>query len=106
MAPAVRAVLCVPDGELPTSKARAMLPAQVPHSDAAFNAGRSALLVEALSRCPEMLLAATEDRLHQDLRAPAMPQSDRARLPVRSARWSGCMGLLRANPAEVPESPL
>jgi len=85
VAPAVRAVLCVPDGELPTSKARAMLPAQVPHSDAAFNAGRSALLVEALSRCPEMLLAATEDRLHQDLRAPAMPQSALLLRAVRAA---------------------
>ena len=83
--PAVRAVLCVPDGELPTSKARAMLPAQVPHSDAAFNAGRSALLVGALSRCPEMLLAATEDRLHQDLRAPAMPQSAVLLRAIRAA---------------------
>ncbi|HEX2808094.1 MAG TPA: homoserine kinase, partial [Kineosporiaceae bacterium] len=46
-----------------------------PHEDAAFNAGRAALLVEAMSRRPEMLLAATEDRLHQDLRAPAMPQT-------------------------------
>jgi homoserine kinase len=33
------------------------------------------LLVEAISRRPEMLMAATEDRLHQDLRAPAMPQT-------------------------------
>jgi homoserine kinase len=73
--PRVRAVLCIPEGELATSKARAMLPAQVPHEDAAFNAGRAALLVEAMSRRPEMLLAATEDRLHQDLRAPAMPQT-------------------------------
>jgi len=73
--PRVRAVLCVPDGELATSKARAMLPAQVPHGDAAFNAGRAALLVEALSRRPEMLLAGTQDRLHQELRAPAMPQT-------------------------------
>jgi homoserine kinase len=73
--PRVRAVLCIPESELATSKARAMLPARVPHEDAAFNAGRAALLVEAMSRRPEMLLAATEDRLHQDLRAPAMPQT-------------------------------
>ena len=37
--------------------------------------GRAALLVEALTRRPELLLAATEDRLHQEYRAPAMPQS-------------------------------
>jgi homoserine kinase len=85
LAPQVRAVLCVPDAELATSKARAMLPAQVPHGDAAFNAGRAALLVEALSRCPEMLMAATQDRLHQDLRAPAMPASARLLQAIRAA---------------------
>ena len=50
-----------------------MLPASVPHRDAAFTAGRAALLVEALGRRPELLLAATEDRLHQAQRAAAMP---------------------------------
>jgi homoserine kinase len=83
--PRVAAVLCVPDGELATSKARAMLPAQVPHRDAAFNAGRAALLVEALSRHPDLLMAATEDRLHQDLRAPAMPRTATLLAAVRRA---------------------
>lgn len=82
--PRIRAVVCVPDGELPTSRARAMLPAHVPHADAAFNAGRSALLVEAMSRRPEVLLAATEDRLHQSLRAPAMPDTHRLLRAVRA----------------------
>jgi len=85
VAPGVQVVVCVPDGELATSRARAMLPAQVPHGDAAFNAGRSALLVEALSRCPAVLMAATEDRLHQDLRAPAMPATARLLRAVRDA---------------------
>jgi homoserine kinase len=82
--PRIQAVLCVPDGELPTSRARAMLPAHVPHADAAFNAGRSALLVEAMSRRPDVLLAATEDRLHQALRAPAMPDTHRLLGAVRA----------------------
>ena len=56
-----------------TSTARAALPAGVPHADAAFNAGRSALLVHALSRAPDLLFPATEDRLHQGYRAEAMP---------------------------------
>ncbi len=73
VAPSVRAVVCVPDAELATSTARAMLPQLVPHADAAFNAARSALLVHALTRRPDLLFAATEDRLHQDQRAPAMP---------------------------------
>jgi homoserine kinase len=68
-------VICVPDVELATSDARAMLPAAVPHADAAFNAARSAMLVQALIRQPELLLEATRDRLHQAQRAPAMPQT-------------------------------
>ncbi|MFD7920046.1 homoserine kinase [Streptomyces sp. NPDC059740] len=68
-------VVFVPDRPVLTETARGLLPRTVPHSDAAANAGRAALLVEALSRRPELLLAATEDRLHQDYRAPAMPES-------------------------------
>jgi homoserine kinase len=56
-----------------TEAARGLLPARVPHADAARNAGRAALLVAALTACPGALLDATEDRLHQDYRAPAMP---------------------------------
>jgi homoserine kinase len=56
-----------------TGVARGLLPARVPHADAARNAGRAALLVAALTACPEALLDATEDRLHQDYRAQAMP---------------------------------
>lgn len=73
--PRVRVVACVPQEALPTSAARAMLPATVPHGDAAFTASRAALLVEALTRRPELLLAATEERLHQAQRGPAMPAS-------------------------------
>ncbi len=83
--PRVRVVVCVPDGEFATSRARAMLPASVPHGDAAFNAGRSALLVEALSRRPDLLLPATEDRLHQEQRADAMPHTWALLRAVRTA---------------------
>jgi homoserine kinase len=69
----VRLVVCVPDADLPTSAARAMLPAAVPHGDAAFTAARAALLVEALTRRPQLLLEATRERLHQAQRGPAMP---------------------------------
>lgn len=68
-------VLCVPDVELSTARARAMLPLHVTHGDAAHTAGRAALLVEAVTRRPDLLLAATEDRLHQEQRAAAMPAS-------------------------------
>lgn len=70
-------VVAVPDYEVPTRLARSLLPAQVPHHDAAVNAGRTALLVEAMTRRPELLLPATEDRLHQPYRSAAMRPSAR-----------------------------
>ena len=73
--PLVTPVLFVPPGQLATTRARKLLPDVVPHADAAANAGRAALLVEALTRRPELLLDATEDRLHQSYRAPAMKRS-------------------------------
>lgn len=68
-------VVFVPGSPMSTDAARGLLPRTVPHVDAAFNAGRAALLVEAVTRSPELLLAATEDRLHQEYRAPAMTES-------------------------------
>lgn len=68
-------VVFVPGKPVLTETARGLLPRTVPHVDAATNAGRAALLVEALTRRPELLLPATEDRLHQEYRAPAMPES-------------------------------
>jgi homoserine kinase len=68
-------VVFIPSIELPTVRARALLPATVPHADAAANAARAGLLVAAMTSDPSLLLAATEDRLHQDYRRPAMPLS-------------------------------
>ncbi len=73
--PRVRPVVLVPDTRLATERARGLLPETVSHADAAANAGRAALLVAALTAAPELLLDATEDRLHQSYRAPAMPES-------------------------------
>lgn len=71
----IEPVVLVPSTEVATRTARAALPATVPHTDAAFTAGRAALLVEAIARRPDLLLLATEDRLHQRYRAPVMPGS-------------------------------
>jgi len=68
-------VAIVPPHTLSTRTARGVLPAQVPHVDAAFTAGRAALLVEALGRRLDLLLPATEDRLHQEYRRAVMPAS-------------------------------
>ncbi|WP_027343613.1 homoserine kinase [Hamadaea tsunoensis] len=68
-----------------TAEARAALPPTVPHRDAAFNAGRSALLVYALAGDPGLLHAATEDRLHQAYRAGGMPETARLVAELRAA---------------------
>lgn len=73
--PAVVPVVLVPPFQASTERARGLLPAQVPHADAAFAAGRAALLVAALTGTPQALFDATEDRLHQAYREPAMPDS-------------------------------
>ena len=95
------AVLCVPAVPLATQAARQVLPAVVPHADAARNAARAALLVAALTgasvsserpgagtpgadaslarlsgaRLDALLLDATRDFLHQPYRAGSMPDS-------------------------------
>ena len=73
--PAITPVVFIPPFEASTKAARGLLPDLVPHADAAFAAGRSALLVAALTTGADALFAATEDRLHQPYRVPAMPQS-------------------------------
>ena len=74
----IRPVVCVAPAPVRTEVARRLLPDLVPHRDAAANAGRSALLVAALTQLPpdeDALLAATRDWLHQDYRAEAMPET-------------------------------
>ncbi len=76
--PSLCPVIFVPVSTGSTTRARKLLPEAVTHADAARNAGRAALLVHALTSPdagPALLLAATEDRLHQQYRAPAMPRS-------------------------------
>jgi homoserine kinase len=66
----------VPSFKMSTALARSLQPESVPHDDAVFNVSRSALLIAALTQSPELLMSATEDRLHQDYRAAAMPETD------------------------------
>lgn len=69
-------VLVAPN-EMSTKLARSLQPESVPHTDAVFNVSRSALLVAALTQSPELMMSATEDRLHQNYRASAMPETSK-----------------------------
>jgi homoserine kinase len=82
----IEPVLCVPATPLPTVTARQVLPAQVPHADAAANSARAALLVAALTSQSGLLMDATEDFLHQGYRAAAMPATARLIAALRAAR--------------------
>jgi homoserine kinase len=82
---ALAPVALVPGSSSSTKATRKMLPDVVPHADAAHSAARAALLVEGLSRKPELLLVATDDRLHQPYRAEAMPRSAALLAELREA---------------------
>ncbi|WP_168160313.1 MULTISPECIES: homoserine kinase [Mycobacterium] len=73
--PDIHLYCAVPEERSLTAETRVLLPAQVSHDDARFNVSRTALLVVALTERPDLLMAATEDVLHQPQRAPAMPAS-------------------------------
>ena len=65
----------IPQVRSSTAETRVLLPDRVSHVDARFNLSRAALLVVALTERPDLLMAATADRLHQPQRAAAMPAS-------------------------------
>ncbi|WP_137726265.1 homoserine kinase [Prescottella subtropica] len=83
--PDVRVVALVPSERSSTALTRGLLPETVPHRDAAFNVSRGALAVVALTERPDLLMAATEDRLHQSQRAAALPLTTRWIAKLRAA---------------------
>lgn len=93
LAPAaeLRPAVLVPEARLSTVAARAALPREVPLADAAFNAGRAALAVVALTARPELLDEALEDRLHQGVRLRLVPEVAEAFARVRAAGVPVCV---------------
>lgn len=73
--PDIRIVAAIPEEQSSTAHTRVLLPESVTHVDARFNISRVALLTVALTARPDLLMTATEDRLHQPQRAAAMPAS-------------------------------
>jgi homoserine kinase len=85
VSPRITAVAFVPSNNVPTSKARKMLPETIPHKDAVNNSINAALLTQALTVRPDLLLTATQDYLHQSYREPAMPKSYALMQKLRAA---------------------
>mgnify|MGYP001770654633 CR=1 FL=1 len=70
----LKVVVCVPEFELSTKKAREVLRKEVPLWDAVYNVQRSALLVASLMKGRfDLLKEAVKDRLHQPYRAGLVP---------------------------------
>ena len=84
----VSPLVLVPEFTMSTELARSLQPANVPHEDAIFNVSRSALLIAALTQSPELLLEATEDKLHQNYRAEAMPETSTLIRELRAAGFA------------------
>jgi homoserine kinase len=74
--PDLRPVAIVPDVAISTADARAALPDTVAFADAVFNVAHAALMVEALTRDPELLRVALRDRLHERVRIALLPRLD------------------------------
>lgn len=107
--PDIRAYAFVPDVQSSTSVTRGMLPRLVPHADAAFNASRAALMVLALTAHPELLLDATDDRLHQRYRAASMKSSFALVEQLRANRIAAAISgagptVLALTPAPLPQA--
>lgn len=73
--PGITLFAAVPEVRSSTAETRVLLPETIRHEDARFNVSRVALLIVALTERPDLLMAATEDVLHQAQREPAMPAS-------------------------------
>ena len=85
--PDLDVALAVPAMEYSTTASRAELPTYVALSDAVFNMGRTALVVEALRRSDlDLLGKAMDDRLHQAQRLERVPGGAAA---MRAAKAAG-----------------
>ena len=88
--PGIEGVLAIPPGEVPTSDARAALPAEVPLADAVHNVAHASLLVLGLSRGDwDLVGRGLSDAIHQPRRAHLYPRSMEL---VEKARDLGALG--------------
>lgn len=95
----LRATVCIPDFELSTSEARAVLPKTFLRESAVENVARALMLASALERGRwDVLAAAMEDQFHQPYRSPLIPGFADV---LRAAREAGACGsaLSGAGPA-------
>ena len=88
----LRFIAVVPDEPLSTHKARAAIPKIIPHSDAVYNASRTALYVAALLTGDySKLHDALDDKLHQPYRLPLIRGANDV---LKAATTNGAYGAI------------
>jgi homoserine kinase len=93
-------IAVIPEHSVDTVAARAGLPLELLHSDAAFSSGRAAMLGAALaSGDAQLLTAAFHDRLHEPYRSLAAPLLGRLR--EKPAHGSAGVTLSGSGPAVI-----
>ena len=82
----------IPDFDMPTVKARAVLPEQVSRADAIYNIAHGALVLKALELGDEKLLRnAMQDKLHQPYRKHMIPDYETIEGLVRTSGGAFCL---------------
>ena len=82
----------IPDFDLPTTKARAVLPEQVSRADAIYNISHGAMVLKALELGDEKLLRnGMQDRLHQNYRKHLIPDYEAIEKLVRTTGAAFCL---------------
>ncbi|KAK3944063.1 hypothetical protein QBC46DRAFT_375202 [Diplogelasinospora grovesii] len=95
-APEIKAVAIIPEFEVPTAKAREVLPAVYPRNDVTFNLQRIALLPVALGQSPpdpELIYLAMQDKLHQPYRQTLIPGLTEIVESMTPASMPGLLGV-------------
>jgi homoserine kinase len=97
----IAAVVVVSEEKLSTKRARELLPHDVPHADAAFDAGRAGLLATGIALGRRDLIGpGMNDRLHEQYRAVAVTDLDAVREALLAAGADGA-ALSGAGPSIV-----
>lgn len=94
--PAIRCVCIIPEFEVSTAKARAVLPESYSRKDAIFNMQRLAVLTTALGQSPpdpSIIYTAMQDKLHQPYRRGLIPGLTEILRSVTPQSHPGLLGI-------------
>lgn len=92
----IKAVAIIPNFEVPTAKAREVLPKEYPRQDVTFNMQRIALLPVALGQSPpvpELINLAMQDKLHQQYRQTLIPGLEEIVQSMSPSTQEGLLGV-------------